>query len=76
LQASKTHQVSTLSLHGHAQQHVATGTDEFLIDFLPIFIRNFCSRHDKKEASTKERKKYFLEYFLNASRYPTLQLIK
>jgi hypothetical protein len=45
--------VSTLSLHGLAQQHVTTGTDEFLLDFLTIFIRNFCSRHDKKEKENK-----------------------
>jgi hypothetical protein len=46
-----------LSLHGHAQQQVTNGADEFRIDFLPIFIRDFCPRHDKKEASTRERKK-------------------
>jgi hypothetical protein len=57
LQARKTHQVSTLSLHGHAQQQVTNGADEFRIDFLPIFIRDFCPRHDKKEASTRERKR-------------------
>jgi hypothetical protein len=51
--------VSTLSLHGLAQQHVTTGADEFLIDFLPIFIRNFCPWHDGGEKTTKKKNKTF-----------------
>jgi hypothetical protein len=71
LQASKTHQVSTLSLHGHTQQQVTDGADEFLIDFHTIFIHDSCSWHDGGESFNYKKKNktfYFLECVLNVSR--------
>jgi hypothetical protein len=56
LHAIRTHQVSTVSLHGIAQQHVTTGTDEFLIDFLAIFNHDSYPWHD---GNYKKKNKIF-----------------
>ena len=56
LEASKTHQVSTVGLHRNTQQQVTDGADEFPVDFFSIFIRDLCSGHDWENASTTKQK--------------------
>jgi hypothetical protein len=50
-----------MRLHGHAQEQIADDADEFSIDFLTIFLRDSCSRHDGKKASTRKRRNNNLE---------------
>jgi hypothetical protein len=65
LQAGKTHQVSTLSLHGHAQQQVTNGAYEFHINIFTIFIRDSCPWHDGGEKLPLQKvKQDFLKYVL------------
>ena len=48
LQASETHQVTTMRLHRNAQQQITDGADKFRMDLLSIFIGNFFSWHLKR----------------------------
>jgi hypothetical protein len=58
LQAGKTHQVTTVSLHRHVQQQSTNCTDEFPVDFPAICICDWYTRHDGKKNCTTKKEKY------------------